>query len=494
MTIKHSLVITILYVLITGFHVAASWNQSAPHVVPDEVSYLKQAQYFSGKYTFQNTKPSTSKASSTANNGTTPSIFEVPYYHFGYSLLVSPIYWLTDTPSAAHKGVMVFNSFMLSSLFLIIFFWIRIITKDINFRTAIAIALIVSLYPPYIIQAHIGWAENAFIPGFALSCLLFTRHLKAGSITTMILFALIAGFQYTIHPRGIAVSVAAIICIAGLSLVRKDKWQLSITGIILVLGIIIATKMKTAEMAIMMNAVSHSGRILKNLSSIFESELITVVIGNLLYLILASLGIFLLGITESVKQLIDKGSNNLKCLVSDIYTGSLIYTFIASFLTFCTSILFLAREEEWHSANGLLDIFLYGRYNEAFLSIYIALGLIWICRTYKQGIQQYSKRLNVAFWLVATVSIASTLLLSDFPYLRSIHTYGIYSWYVLSMIVDKWFGNTPVILGPLIWTWLVLQLLLQSKSKGLLAVGTYFFLLDLFLISYIIPNFKIFGV
>ena len=187
---------------------------------------------------------------------------------------------------------MVFNSFMLSSLFLIIFFWIRIITKDINFRTAIAIALIVSLYPPYIIQAHIGWAENAFIPGFALSCLLFTRHLKAGSITTMILFALIAGFQYTIHPRGIAVSVAAIICIAGLSLVRKDKWQLSITGIILVLGIIIATKMKTAEMAIMMNAVSHSGRILKNLSSIFESELITVVIGNLLYLILASLGIF----------------------------------------------------------------------------------------------------------------------------------------------------------------------------------------------------------
>jgi hypothetical protein len=485
---KHPLFITVLYLLITGFHVAASWNQYAPRVTPDEESYLTQAQYFAGEYTFSNTKSDLSQENDFTSSDTSP--FDIPYYHFGYSLLVSPIYWLTDTPTAAYKGIMVFNSFMLSSLFLILFYWIRMV-RDINFYIAAAIALIVSLYPPYVLQASIGWAENALIPGFALSCLLFTRHLKVGSITTVTLFALISGFQYTIHPRGAAVAIAAIICLICLALVRKDKWQLSTIGVVLILGIIITTKMKANEMAIMMNVVPHSGRIVENLISIFTSELITVLLGNLLYLTLASLGLFLLGITESVKQVIYKNTKNLKALVSDIHTGSLIYIFIASFLTFCIGITFLARKEEWHNSNQLLDIFLYGRYNEVYLSIYITLGLLWIYCSNERGIQQYRKQLTIGFWLVVAAGITCAFLLSDFTYMRTIHSFSLFPWFVISLVFSEWTGNSLVFFIPLLWTWLVLQLFFQSKLKGFLTVGVYFFLLDVFMITYITPNLKL---
>ncbi len=490
--ITNNSILSILYILIIGFHLTVSWNQSSAHVIPDEVSYLTQARYFSGKDAFPDTKAFLARESSFAGSDTLPSTENWPYYHFGYSLLVSPIYWLADTPSAAYKGIMIFNSFMLSTLFLIIFFWIRMISK-VKFPTAIAISFIVSLYPPYVFQAQIGWAENAFIPGFALCCLLYTQHLRTNSITTVILFSLMAGFQFTIHPRGLAVVIAATICLICLSLVDKDKWHLSLIGVSIISVIFIITKLISGELAIMMDTVSHGDTIIQNLSSIFELELLTAVIGNLLYLALATLGFFLFGVTEGVKQIINTYNKNPKSLVSDIYTGPLIFLFTASSLMFCVSIAFLGRSEEWHNISRTLDFFLYGRYNEAFLSIYIALGLLWICHTHGKNLKNLSKPLNISFWILAAVSIAFFLLLSDFRYLRSIHSFGLFPWYIVSTVTVEWLGNAPIYIAPLLWTWLVLQLFLQSNVKGLVTIGIYFFLLNISLLVYHTPSLQIFG-
>jgi hypothetical protein len=490
MITKNSILITALYFLLVGFHVVASWHHDAPHVKPDEFSYLAQAQYFAGKYTFPDENSDLAKENNSTGSVTNP--FEIPYYHFGYSLLVSPIYWATDSPTSAYKGIMVFNSFMLSTLFLIVFYWIRMV-RDINLYAAAGIAFVVSLYPPYVLHAYIGWAENALIPGFALSCLLFTRHLKVSNITTLVQFAVISGFQYTLHPRGAAVALAAILCLIFLSLAQKDKWQFSATGVIIILGIMIATKIIANDMAILMNAVQHDGSIIDNLRSIISNKLVTVFLGNLLYLILASLGIFLFGFTESLKQLINKSTINFKTIFSNIYTGSLIYIFIASILTFCMSIIFLARKKEWHDSNQLLDLFLHGRYNETYLSMYIALGLLWIYFSKEHEIRLYRKQFNIGFLFITFISFTCAYLLADYIYMRAIHSFSLYPWFAISFIVDEWIGNALVIFAPLLWTWLLLQLLFQSKLKVFFTIGIYFILLDVFLIEYVNPNFKLLG-
>ncbi|MES9850863.1 MAG: hypothetical protein ABW170_03430 [Candidatus Thiodiazotropha sp. L084R] len=484
MLTKNFYILSTLYLLLTGFHVAVSWHHDAAYITPDEISYLTQARYFSGKDTSPDVESFQKRDSELTGKKTPPKTEKWPYYHFGYSLLVSPIYWLANTQGTAYKGIMVFNSFLLSTLFLIIFFWVRLI-QEIDFKTAAVIAFIVSLYPPYIIHAHIGWSENALIPGFALTCLLLARHIKVGSITAVVLFALTAGFQYTIHPRGIASAIAAIVCLIGLSIAKKDRWQTSLIGISIVLGIIIATKMVANDMAILMKAVAQGGRILLRLSSTIENELLTTISGNFLYLVLSSLGLFLLGITEGGRKIIDKGTKNLSYLFSDIYTGSLIYIFIASTLTFGSGIIFLGRTEAWHNSAQRMDFFLYGRYNEVFLSVYMALGLLGACYLYEKGIHNYTKRLNTSFLIIVFLSFAYFLRISDLHYLRSMHSYGLFPWYYMSFAIGGRLGNAVIFFAPLLWSWLILQLFLKNKMKAFAALGIYFFLLDLSLTIYV---------
>jgi len=487
---KLRLVITMLFVVLTAFHFVATWSQSTATVIPDEVSYLAQARYFSGKDAVPNTKLFLERESFLAGSENIPSTEGWPYYHFGYSLLVSPIYWLADTPTAAYKGVMVINSLLLSSLFLIIYSWIRMIS-EVDHKTAITIGLITSLYPAYILQSQIGWAENAYIPGFALGCLLFTRYLKTGSIYAVVLFAFVAGFQFTIHPRGLTVAIAAIVSLIALSLARKEKRQSSTIGVLIVVGIIIATKVIASELATMMNTVEQEGRIIKSISSLLDLEIFPAIVGNLFYLILASLGLFLLGVNESIRQIFDHGVKNVKGLVSDKNTGSLLYVALASGLTFCVGIVFLARSSEWNDMAGNLDFVMYGRYNESFLSIYIALGLLWLYRIYGEGIQRYTRKLNISFWLLATAGLTFSLYLADFSGLRSIHAFGLFPWSFLSLNAEGWFRVAPIFIAPLLWTFVVLQLFLQNKNKGLLTIGVYFFLLDISLIVYKTPALQV---
>ncbi|MES9943222.1 MAG: hypothetical protein ABW104_16235 [Candidatus Thiodiazotropha sp. 6PLUC2] len=483
MPIKNYIVLAILYFILTCFHIFASWNQSAAHVIPDEVSYLAQARYFSGKDIQPDTKKFLEQETIYSESTTVPSTENWHYYYFGYPLLVSPIYWLTDTPSAAYKGILVFNSFLLSSLFLIVFFWIRLI-KASKFHTATAIAFIVSIYPAYILQAQTGWAENAIIPGFALCCLLFTHHLKAGSIASVALFSLTAGLQFTIHPRGLASTIAAILCLTGLFLVRKDRWQLFTIGLSILIAIIITTKLVANEMALMMNTALQDRTIIESLSSVLEFELLAAIIGNLLYLSLSTIGLFLCGISVGIREIFSSKAQNIKTLVSNPNTGSFFFIFLSSCLTFILGVVFLGRNETWHETTQILDYFLYGRYNEAFLSIYIALGLLGLSGLNERNLQNHSKQLNIAFWALATISFSFFLYLIDYRYLRSIHSYGLFPWYFVSILIEGWYSNAIIFFAPLLWTWLILQMFLQNIVKGLSLVGIYFFLLDISLIIY----------
>ncbi|MCG8581331.1 MAG: hypothetical protein MI866_15520 [Bacteroidales bacterium] len=478
-----------MYFILVALHLTASWNQTAAHVIPDEVSYLAQAKYFSGKDSHPDTVKFLKQESSFSDRDILPDTKNWHYYHFGYPILVSPIYWLTDSPSTAYKGIMIFNSFLLSSLFLVIFTWIKEIKKT-DFYTAISISFIVSIYPAYIIQSHIGWAENALIPGFALCCLLLTYHLKTHSIKSILLFAFATGLQYTIHPRGLASALAAILFLIGLMLVDKDRWPHSILGLCIIFGIIISTKLIADEIASLMNTHTQNNTVIKNFFSILEFEFFTAIIGNLLYLTLSTLGLFLLGISEALKQIVLQIRKRIKNVLSNEYTGSLIYVLIASSFTFGLSIIFLGRNEAWHETSKSLDFFLYGRYNETFLSVFITLGLLWLCDS-EQLLQKHSAIFKAAFWLLATICLLYFLYLLDYQYLRSIHSSGLFPWYFVSTIIESRYNNAIIFFAPLLWTWLTLQLFLENTRKGLITAAVYFLLLDISLIIYINPNLQV---
>ncbi len=484
---RNMLIVISLFVILTALHVMAFWNQTSTDVFPDEASYLMQARHFAGKDPQLDKIYFLKHYSYLADSGELPSIEGWPYYHFGYSLLVSPIYWLIESPADTYRGIIVFNSLMLSSLFLIIFAWLRTI-GSVNPTTAITIAFVTSLYPPYILQAHIGWAENAFIPAFALSCMLYSYYLKNRNTITLLLFALVAGYLYTIHPRGLAVAVGAIISLLVLLSIYKERRWVPIVGIMVILAVLFGTKSIASELANMMEAHSQGGRILQKLSLMGNLVLFPAICGQFLYMILASVGLFALGVMEATRYLLAARYQSIQNMVSNPASGSILYVTLASALTFGASVLFLSRTAEWHNVNKSIDYFMYGRYNEGYLSIYIALGLLWLHKASKLDLQRYSLRLNSGFWVLTACAIAYSWFLADFTGLRSIHTYGLFSWYFLSLGATGWLGVAPIIIAPLVWTWLILQIFFRSETKGMFIIGCYFLLLSLSLIIYITPG------
>jgi len=484
------LVISILFAVLTVFHLAATWSQTVATVLPDEVSYLAQARYFAGKDERPDTARFLKHESFLAGKEDLPSTEGWPYYHFGYSLIVSPIYWLTNSPTSAYRGVMIVNSLLLSSLFLIIYSWIRVISQ-VDRKTAISIGFITSLYPAYILQAQIGWAENALIPGCALSCLLLARHLKYGTLYTVVLFACVAGLQFTLHPRGLLVVVAAIVSLLALSMVRKEQWKESLVGVLIIVGIFLVTKIVANELSMMMNTTQQEVSIIKKITSLIDKQIIPALIGNLYYLTLATLGVFLLGVNEGIRQILDKGTKNIKGIVSDVNTGSILFVVLASSMTFAVGIIFLAKSNEWNDMANNLDMIMYGRYNENFLSIYIALGLLWLCRACEQGIQRYAKILNTSFWLVAVSGILFSMYLADYSGLRSMHAFGLFPWSFISLHAKGWWYIAPLFILPLLWTYIALQLFIEKRNKGLLTIAIYFFLLNISMIVYKTPALQV---
>ena len=462
------LILVLLYLLLVLFHAAVVWDQKSPDVDPDEIAYLAQASYFAGAEPL-------------------PRREGWRYYHFGYSLLITPAYWLTDSPSSAYQAVLVLNSFLLSTLFLILVAWIRAL-GDLPFRTTVAIAFIVSLYPPYVLHANIGWAENAFIPGFALSCLLYTRYLKARRLGMLLLFTLVAGSLYTIHPRGLVVAIAALVCLTGLALARDEaRWHAGI-GIVVIATVLAATKLVASDLSAMMNAAPHGPAFARKLTSMFDFMLMPTLLGQLMYMSLATVGLFLLGATETASRILEFRSRGVRSAMWDPGPGSMVYIALASALSFGVSVVFLAKAKE-----PLLDSLIYGRYNEGFLSVYIALGLVWLHRISSRHPQRYAARLNAGFWVLAAAAFAYSLFLAKFTGIRSSQVYGLFPWRSLSLHVEGWLGIAPMIIGPLLWTWLILKLFLRNETKGMVAVGAYFLLLDISLFIYITPGLQIIG-
>jgi hypothetical protein len=485
MTSNNTLNIFVLYSLLVLFHLIPSLDQATPYVTPDEMSYLAQAKYFSGKDEYPNAYQFFLSAKKEAGIDVNKLRKTWPYYSFGYSLIVAPAYWISNTLKSEHKGVMALNSLMLSTLFPIIFFFLKGL-YEVDDNVAASVAFITSLYPPYILQAHIGWAENALIPGFALSCLLFVHYLKKRNVYSVLPFAIVTGYLYAIHPRALAAVIAALACLIAIAIASRGRQRESaIVGIFILTGVTVTISCVVDDIASLMGAVTQGTRARLRLFSFFDRSLISEFIGNLAYLTLATIGVFLLGLAESIRSVFASKRLNLLETFRDTKSGLMLYLALASLLMFGASVFFLSKTQNYIHYAGNTDLLLYGRYNEGFLSLYIALGLLGIYRSRKDSDERYQYGLHLGYGIVLLSGIAFSVFMSDFTYLRSVHTYGIFPWQFLSMSLDGWLRIAPIVFAPLLWMWIALKAFLQNKNKGLFVVGGYFFLLDLSLIIYV---------
>src|ERR1017187_4575200 len=208
----HAAVFAVLLLCHAGMAVCMRY----PTVVYDELVYAGFARYFSG------TAPM-------------PNLYGGVYGHFGYSLLIAPIYLFKTGFEWQYHATLLLNSVILSALYFPLF---GLLTRlfPAPRRVLIAAAGITALYPPYLLYSNYVVAENLFIPLYLAIAFLFVGFLDRPSTTNAVLLGAATPMLYVVHTRGMGVVLSAAVVVGYLAARKK----VSIPACALVLALIAA--------------------------------------------------------------------------------------------------------------------------------------------------------------------------------------------------------------------------------------------------------------
>lgn len=337
------------YLSLVIIQIFFNWELQSPSVFPDEITQLGHARYLAG--------------------GNHVFLFNEPLAHFGYSLFLVPLFWLFSNPFIIFKGVVILNAFLMSSLYFPIYYIIHNIFSTKK-NISLLITLTTCIYPAFFFYSKVSWAENILIPLYATTVVLLYLFLKHKSYLSAILFGVSVGFLYMLHVRIlpiIIISILYLIFLVILKILPKLKVLLSL----LFIGIFcfVTKVVMNYLVSVGYEKVNEISKIEK-LFNIFDiSDFIIGAVGQLWYLSVATYGLFIIGLFYIIYYLYQKIRCNFKQAFKNNKFVVLLFILLTSFASFMTSVLFMTNSNR-------IDQLIYGRYNETFISIFIALTLI----------------------------------------------------------------------------------------------------------------------
>lgn len=342
-----------LYLVLVCIHILMSLFMKGPLYVADETGYLGNARYLSGK-------------------GVMPNMTGCAFYHPGYSFLISPSYYLFSDPQKVYLSVLMINSFLISSLFLFLYYGLRKIFI-LDSKNSLLASFTVCLYPAFLINSNIAVAENAIIPLFILPIIFLYSMIKRRSLWFGIFFGFSVSFLYTIHPRSLILLPIAGLYLIVLTLFRFLPIRVGAASIITLLSSYIATIELNGYLRDLGWGSGGTPSIPKIIGTIkvFDKVVNAMVfmIGQLWYITVATYGLWILGLLIIVLTIWQHRSTLIQKESSSPVIHALIFYLLSCGGILLTSVLFLSNI--WLSGSGLI----YGRYNECFIAVGMAVAL-----------------------------------------------------------------------------------------------------------------------
>ena len=352
------------YLALVFIHLLSGMQMEQPFVLADELGYLGNARYIAG----------------TAHM---PDMEGTQFYHFGYSLLLVPAFLLLSEPVSTYKAAIIINALLIGSLYFSLYY-ILTAFLDASKKSAAWIAFACCLYPPFLLFTNFAWSETAFVAFYALAIALFGKYLRSGSSRDALLFGLIAGFLYTIHPRAfpvVVIIVLYLLVLAALKVVSRRQALLSATtiGLVFTLTRVVNGHLKAVGWA----GEGEFSALELGAHLVVRSEFLTMIrraAGQILYLSQATQGLFLLGLM-AVGWRIFRGatSRSPRRALADPATGVSVLLMITAVGIFLASVSLKLYRVLGPYGLRAADL-IHGRYNEAFAVLFMAFGLMQLWR------------------------------------------------------------------------------------------------------------------
>jgi len=185
-----------------GLRVWFSHTQVVPLANPDESAYLIAARLLAG--------------------GTGLNISGMTLYQGGYPLLITPVFWFTSNPSTAYHAVLTINALVSAMLMPLAFVACR--RLGLGRPAAYATAAVTAVVPAGFFYSEYAMSDAIF-PVLVLAWLLavhswLTATTTRGRYLAAIGSAILAGYAYAVHSRGLVI-LASYVAVGILITVRR---------------------------------------------------------------------------------------------------------------------------------------------------------------------------------------------------------------------------------------------------------------------------------
>jgi len=358
-------------------------------------------------------------------------VYQIPYYSYGYSLLLVPLFWIFEDPVDMYKAAIILNGLMLCGIFLLSYDIAKKVMDNSNRHLLMGVSLLISLYPTLIVYSNIAWAETLMtFMVWCLAWLIVDLNNKSGYLHFVLLGCLIA-YLYTIHQRTLGVFLAGLSVILIMRILNRIDWMQFLSFLVPIIAILLIHI--HVKDSLQTHLWLNIGGTLTNDFSEQLSKLVQVftlsgfmkvvknTLGQIFYIGAATYLLGYWGIYELMRKirLIGGKALNIGNIKTELSRDCMpLYIFILLALTFSVtiSVIFMInpiRTEE----------IVYGRYNDILMGPLMLLGLVpFVNKTY---IPKKSIGLVLVGFIFLTVTVNYFVRNQNLPDFQEIHAVGL---------------------------------------------------------------------
>jgi len=355
-----------------ALHLTLALRLPGPILYEDTMGYLAIARHLAGW-------------------GPRPLLSCPSFYHFGYSLLLAPLYPLLDSSWKVFRAALVLDSALASLQVVVLYALARGLfglRRSLSWMAALAAAL----YPAWLLQSSFAWTESLFALVFSVYVLLAFQAVRRGTAGWLIAFAFAGAFLYTIHPRGLGIAAVTVLFLLVWGARRRFGRGATAAALLVALGTVAFTRQLNHALVTTLWAAPPSAAEGTFLGRLLDPAVWTGVLplraaGQLWYLLAATLGVFALGVWELGRRAARPQPEGEEAAGTEAARVTLL-AMAAVFAASITVMIPALRS----------DHFLYGRYNEALLGPFLVAGIAMIATG--------SRRAVLPWWAGAMVVCA----------------------------------------------------------------------------------------